>query len=66
MWHLKDWATNPGRMLTVQQKMDLAEAMSIVGRTQLPLCAHVCLQCHCCTMELHRCIRLMPLQCKAV
>ena len=44
-WHLNDIVTASGGNLAVEQKAKLDEAMALVGRTQLPLCCNVCLQC---------------------
>ena len=65
LWHLNDIVTASGGNLAVEQKAKLDEAMALVGRTQLPLCCNVCLQCHCCTIELDIFVCLMPLQSQA-
>ena len=66
LWHLNDTVTASGGILTVEQKAKLGEERALVGRTPLPLCCNVCMQGHCCTMELHMFLCFMPLQCKAV
>ena len=50
---LEEHCQRPYDILTLEQKRKLDEAMALVDKTQLPLCCNVCLQCHCCTLELH-------------
>ena len=60
LMHLKDIGNASGGSITVEQKAKLDLAMALVNRTELPLCCKVCMQSHCCSMELHMFLCLMP------